>query len=68
MYVTLKGYCDIQEKEATVKIDRLPSSALEDTDTDSNYLYGRMECDYISNGGQCDGRNCSILKNNGIKR
>lgn len=66
MYVTLRGYCDIQKKETTVKIDKISSSSL--GDIDNNYIYGRMECDYISYGGQCDSRNCPILKDNGIKR
>lgn len=61
----LHGFCKAQGKEYDVYIDKIPCDTSEDKEP--KYIYGRTKCEYLKNGGNCDGK-CSILKQNGIDR
>ena len=57
----IKGYCSVQDKETVIIIDEIPAPTL---DNPNNVVYGRIYCDYASNGGKCDCHPCSIIKKN----
>ena len=65
--MVLNGYCDIQEKTVTISVSTIPISSLEDRGN-NKCVVGRIYCDYASHGGDCDGRNCSILKQYNLSR
>ncbi len=62
----LKGVCSAQGEEFSISIQEIPCETLEDDKP--KFKYGTICCDYIKFGGKCDSKNCSILKEHGIKR
>lgn len=66
MKETLRGFCSVQGKEYSIMIHKISSKTLEDDKP--KFEYGRIYCNHASFGGNCDGKNCSILEQNGITR
>lgn len=64
--MVLRGFCETQNKKYAIEIKAIPCATLEDDSP--KYEYGKIECEYASYGGVCDSKNCSILKQHGIKR
>lgn len=62
--MVLKGYCITQNRQFSIDVDEIPCPTFENPKAT---IYGRINCQYVSCGGKCDG-NCSILKQNGRKQ
>lgn len=60
----LTVYCTVQNCNYSVEVKEIPASTHDDPNA---VIYGRIDCKYASNVGDCDG-NCSILNQNGIKQ
>lgn len=65
--MVLNGFCRIQEKNYTIGVDIKDANCLEDLKRDK-YVVGRIDCKYAIETGKCNGYNCSVLEQNGIKR
>lgn len=66
MKIEIRGFCETQNRNTSILISRIPATTEEDKEP--QYLYGTIDCPYINYGGNCDAKNCSIVKQNGIKR
>ena len=59
----LHGYCDKQGKEVDIEIKEINASAGEDLQ--KKIINARIRCDYVTETDMCDGKNCSVLIQNG---
>lgn len=57
----IKGYCSVQDKETEISIEEIPAPTL---DNPKNIAYGRIYCEFASNGGSCNCHPCSLMKQN----
>ncbi len=60
----LCGYCKVQGCQYNISVTEIPAPTLENP---KSVIYGRINCDYVSFGGKCDGK-CSILEQNKISQ
>lgn len=63
--MVLNGYCDVQKCNCTISLKVIPAPTYENP---NEVAYGTIFCEYASYGGDCDSKNCSILKQHNIKR
>lgn len=54
-HVSISGYCPVQNKETTITAKLFDES--------TKYI-GRVECEYIKNGGYCNQNQCPIVSEN----
>ncbi len=60
----LKGYCTVQECQFSIDVEKIPCPTF---DNPKAFIYGRINCQYASYGGNCSGK-CSILEEYGIEQ
>lgn len=63
----LSGYCSVQEKQYSIFVTSIPVSAFEDTGVQP-FRIGQIGCEYANRTGKCNGSQCSILIEHGLKR
>lgn len=56
MYITLTGKCPVQNKPFSVSVKLFD---------ESSKFIGRVECDFVRHGGDCNQSQCPIVKQNG---
>ena len=59
----LHGYCEKQGKEVDIEVTDINASAGEDLQ--KKIINARIRCKYVRETDLCDGKNCSVLLQNG---
>jgi hypothetical protein len=59
--MTLRGYCEVQNKEYEIDVHMI-NATCHDDNNNKRFIQGRIECEFASRSDLCNAKECSILK------